>query len=155
MRSYAARSHGFSSAKPRSIVRRRRPHATVKPTEQAAHSLVAEYDALDPHRHLVCIIDTSRVEDGEKGKVQVADIRKKYRDRDPETGEPGKLAMYGGSEEARNPDRVRVVASQAPKDEHCDPHHRRNGLSAADPSVLRRLPIERVSKNIQAPEASG
>jgi len=58
---------------------------------------------------LFCTIDTSRVEEGEKDKVQVADIRKAIEKEIRTQEDKGNWRCTAVVKEARNPDRVRVV----------------------------------------------
>jgi hypothetical protein len=58
---------------------------------------------------LFCTIDTSRVEGGEKGKVQVADVRKAIEKEIRLRDNKGKWSCAAVVKEARNPDRVRVI----------------------------------------------
>jgi uncharacterized coiled-coil protein SlyX len=58
---------------------------------------------------LFCTIDTSRVEDKEKGKVQVADIRKTIEAEIQRRGSKENWRCAAVVKEARNPHRVRVI----------------------------------------------
>lgn len=58
---------------------------------------------------LFCTVDTSRVEEGEKNKVQVADIRKAIEKEIRTQEDMGRWRCTAVVKEARNPDRIRVV----------------------------------------------
>jgi hypothetical protein len=58
---------------------------------------------------LFCTIDTSRVEEREKGKVQAADIRKAIETEIRLRENKGNWRCAAVVKEARNPDRVRVI----------------------------------------------
>ena len=58
---------------------------------------------------LFCTVDTSRVEEGEKNEVQVADIRKAIEKEIRTQEDMGRWRCTAVVKEARNPDRIRVV----------------------------------------------
>jgi uncharacterized coiled-coil protein SlyX len=58
---------------------------------------------------LFCTVDTSRVEEKEKGKVQVADIRKAIEAEIQTHENQGNWRCAAVVKEARNPDRIRVI----------------------------------------------
>lgn len=68
--------HSSGPDKPKNILRRHRPHSTIKPSERGTDSLLAKLGALGLYRHTVLHHRYIQSRGKEKGRVQVAHIRK-------------------------------------------------------------------------------